>query len=79
MTLGRKDAGKTAGEPRVVEEFSAQFDDVRFPLADEEYDTLIRMEMRPGTEVRDYLTNTRFRVGKDDPFEDHRELFPRRP
>jgi hypothetical protein len=66
MALGAKNAKERVGEPSVVKEFSAQFDDVRFHLRDDEYTTLIRMEITPGTQVNDYILNKKYRVEKDN-------------
>jgi len=79
LNMGWKDAEETASKPRVTEEFSARFDDVRFHLSEEEYTTLTRMELTPGTDVRDSITNTRYRVGKDNTIENRRVLYPNPP
>ena len=68
IALGLKQA--RLAEPKVTEEFSAQFDDARFRLADGEYTFLIRMEVTPGTQVTDYLSNKRYRVEKDNAITD---------
>lgn len=63
-------AGKFTPEPRVAEEFSSRFDDAKFALKDDEYDTLTRLETTPGTEVRDYVTNQKYRLERDNTIKD---------
>jgi len=66
LALGIKKDDKPAAKPSVDKEFSAQFVDVKFNLKDDEYKTFIKMEITPGTQVWDEITNKCYRVEKDN-------------
>jgi hypothetical protein len=75
MTMvGNEDRTKHSA-PHGIEEFSARFDDARFPLSDDEYKALTLMEMSPGSEVRDSILNKRYYVEKDGSITDQGVLF----
>jgi len=75
IALGLKDA--RLAEPSVTKEFSAQFADVRFHLKDGEYTFLIRMEITPGTQVNDYISNKVYRLEKDNSITDLGKAVPK--
>jgi hypothetical protein len=79
LAMGTKDANPPDYEPGVSKEFSTQFDDVRFRLGDDEYKALIRMEITPGTQVNDDISNKVYRLEKDNTITDLGQAVPRRP
>ncbi len=59
-----KEGRKMGYEPSVMEEFRTRFAAVKFHLRDDVYETLAKIEITPGTLVRDYISNTVYRVEK---------------
>ena len=60
-----KEGRKMGLEPSVMEEFRSRFAAVKFHLRDDVYETLAKIEITPGTLVRDYILNSVYRVEKD--------------
>jgi hypothetical protein len=69
--MGMKNARKMVPETNVTDEFSSRFVAVRFNLRDDVYKTLTRIEVTPGTLVRDYISNKVYQVEKDNTITDH--------
>jgi hypothetical protein len=77
--MGTKDANPPDYQPEVSQEFSTQFDDVRFRLGDDEYKALIRMEITPGTQVNDDISNKVYRPEEDGTITDLGKAVPGKP
>ncbi len=70
LTLGLNRDKKPTAKPIVDREFSSQFVNVKFHLTDQEYETLTKMEITPGTQVWDEIANKSYRVEKDSTITD---------
>ncbi len=57
--------GKRTGEPKIVNEFKARFNNVQFNLDDGAYAELIKMEITPGTTVFDRVRGRNYVVLED--------------
>jgi hypothetical protein len=64
-SMGRIKDGKKTGSPQVVKDFMLEFGDIALDLSDEEYRSLTKMEITPGTYVIDHIAGLSYRAGDD--------------
>ena len=80
--LKRIARGMKNAQPRVhvvTDEFRTRFVAVRFNLRDDVYETLIKIDIRPGTLVRDYIANKVYQVEKDRTVRDLGHAIAKKP